>query len=210
MATMSMNKAIHGAVRRDIGRFLDALGSFSEGDRTRAAQLGKAWDNFDAQLTTHHEGEHEIAWPALESVGVSKELLATFDEEHEALAAALSDTRSAMATFRTSATPNDAAAARASFERLHTVAGTHLDHEEAETEPVLQAQKDSPEIKAMGRQFGKVSPPVAGTFFAWLTDGASVEEKAAIAENVPKPVLMIIGGIFGRGYRRDVAPVWTS
>jgi hypothetical protein len=210
MATMSMNKAIHAAVRRDLDRFLGALGSFADGDTRRAERLGKAWDNLDDQLTRHHEGEHEIAWPALASVGVPQALLDTFDGEHEALAAALTGTREAMGRFRSSATAADATAARAAFEHLKTVAVAHLDHEEAEIEPVFQQHKDSPAMKAMGRQFGKVSPAVGGTFFAWLMDGAGPDERAAITESVPKPVLTIIGGIFGRGYRRDVAPVWRA
>jgi hypothetical protein len=210
MSTMSMNKAIHGAVRRDIERFIGALGSFPDGDRHRAEQLGKAWDNFDEQLTRHHEGEHEIAWPALASIGVPQALLDTFDQEHEALAEALASTRAAMASLRSSASASDARSARAAFENLRTVAGTHLDHEEAEIEPVYAQHKDSPEMKAMGRKFGKVSPVVGGRFFAWVMEGATPEEKAAITESVPKPVLAIIGGIFGRGYRRDVASAWRS
>ena len=207
---MSMNKAIHAAVRRDIDRFLRALETFPDGDTGRAAQLGTAWDNFDRQLTTHHEGEHEIAWPAMESIGVSPELLATFDQEHEALAGALGEARTAIGRLRSSATKADAQAAHAAFEALKTVAGNHLDHEEAETEPIFQAHAESPEMKAMGRKFGKVSPAVGGRFFAWVLDGATPEEKAAIEDNVPKPVLAIIGGIFGRGYRRDIASVWRS
>jgi hypothetical protein len=210
MATMSMNKAIHGAVRRDIDRLLAALGSFPEGDTRRAGQLGTAWDNLDDQLTRHHEGEHEIAWPALASVGVPQALLDTFDQEHEALAAALAETRRAMTTLRGSGSAADAQAARAAFEQLKSVAGSHLDHEEAEIEPVFAQHKDSPAMKEMGRKFGKVSPAVGGRFFAWVMDGASPEEQAAITESVPKPVLAIIGGIFGRGYRRDIAPLWRS
>src|SRR5690242_21529666 len=99
MATMSMNKAIHGAFRRDLQRFLDALGSFHDGDHARAAQLGTAWVNFDAQLTDHHEGEHAIAWPALESIGVSRATLEQMDAEHERMATALAHTRTAMASF---------------------------------------------------------------------------------------------------------------
>jgi hypothetical protein len=210
MATMSMNKAIHGAVRRDIDRLLAALGSFPEGDTRRAGQLGTAWDNLDDQLTRHHEGEHEIAWPALASIGVPQALLDTFDQEHEALAAALAETRRAMTTLRGSGSAADAQAARAAFEQLKSVAGSHLDHEEAEIEPVFAQHKDSPAMKEMGRKFGKVSPAVGGRFFAWVMDGASPEEQAAITESVPKPVLAIIGGIFGRGYRRDIAPLWRS
>jgi hypothetical protein len=62
----------------------------------------------------------------------------------------------------------------------------------------------------MGRQFGKTSPTVGGEFFAWVTDGATPAEMSAISSNVPKPVLLIIGGLFGRGYRKSDAPVWKS
>lgn len=209
MATMSMNKVIHAAFRRDLQRFLDALGRFRDGDAARAAELGTAWDNFYAQLTDHHEGEHAIAWPAMESIGVSKELLATFDEEHDRMAAALEDSRQAMNAFRASATAIDAAAARVSLEHLQGVTVAHLDHEEQETEQVYLQHADGPEMKAMGRQFGKVSPAKGGTFFAWLTDGAGPAEMAALTETVPKPVLKILSGVFGRGYRRNVAPVWS-
>ena len=68
--------------------------------------------------------------------------------------------------------------------------------------------KDTPELKAMGRKFGKVAPPVAGTFFAWLQDGANAEELAAIRTSVPGPVLAILGGLFGWKYRRQIQPAW--
>ena len=96
MSEMSMNKAIHGAFRRDLHRFITALGAFPPGDLGRAKQLGTAWDNFDDQLTYHHEGEHEIAWPALQAVGVSSDLLKTMDAEHDTMAAALAETRAAL------------------------------------------------------------------------------------------------------------------
>ena len=41
-------------------------------------------------------------------------------------------------------------------------------------------------------------------------DGATPEEMDTITGNVPKPVLAIISGIWGRSYRRDVAPAWRS
>lgn len=205
-----MNKVIHRAFRRDLQRFLDALGRFRDGDRDRAAQLGRAWDNFYLQLTDHHEGEHAIAWPAMESIGVSKELLAVFDEEHDRMAQALEAARGAMTTFRASATATDAAAARASLEQLQTITVAHLDHEEQEIEPIYLAHENSPEIKAMGKRFARVSPTKGGTFFAWVTDGAAADEMAALTSTVPKPVLKIISGVFGRGYRRDVAPAWRS
>jgi hypothetical protein len=210
MAEMSMNTVIHRAVRRDLTRFLDATARFPAGDRARAGQLAKAWDNFHFELTYHHEGEHETAWPALQAVGVSPELLSTLDGEHDAMAAALTETAAAMGALRASASAEDAAAAHASFEHLQEVTVAHLDHEEAELEPVYQAHRDSPEIKEMGKKFSKVSPARAGRYFAWLTDGAGPEEMSSVRATVPPPVLMVINGVFGRGYRREIAPVWRA
>src|ERR1700755_2753901 len=93
---MSMNKVIHGAIRRDLGRFRRALDAFEDGDRARAAALHRAWQNFDAQLTEHHEGEHEVAWPAMKAMGVAESSITTFDSEHEAMAADLAAARATM------------------------------------------------------------------------------------------------------------------
>ncbi len=210
MATMTMNKAIHCAVRRDLRRFLDATARFDDGDRARAAALGLAWDNFDEQLTHHHEGEHEIAWPAMLAVGIDQAQIDTFDAEHEAMAAALRGARSAMATFRASATATEAAALHAAIVELDQVTTTHLANEEAVSETVILDHADHPAIKEMGKKFAKVSPSVGGTFFVWVQDGAEPDAQAAIEANVPKPVRAILGGIFGRRYRRTVAPVWRD
>ena len=98
-----MNKTIHRAVRRDLARFRDALDAFVDGDAERAAALWLAWENFDDQLTDHHEGEHAIAWPALAAIGVPGSTIDTFDVEHEAMAADLAAAGEAMARLRSSA-----------------------------------------------------------------------------------------------------------
>jgi hemerythrin-like domain-containing protein len=206
---MSMNKVIHAAVRRDLARFRTALDAFAEGDRDRAAALHRAWTNFDAQLTEHHEGEHEIAWPAMKAIGISGPTIESFDTEHEAMAADLATTRAAMTTFSRTATRADADAAAASMERLQTTTVTHLDHEETETEPALTQHHGDPAMKEMGKKFSRrTGVSKAGTFFAWVDDGATPAEKSALRQSVPGPVLEIIGGIFGRQYRKEIAPVW--
>jgi hypothetical protein len=208
MPEMSMNKAIHGAFRRDLTRFITALGAFPPGDLTRAKRLGTAWANFHDQLTHHHEGEHNIAWPALTRVGVSSELLATMDAEHDTMAGALAETRSAMADLSRTAGHAESQAALAAVQKLQTLATQHLDHEEQEIEDLYLAKRETPEIKAMGKAFGKVSPARGGRFFEWVLDGASPDERAAVMRDVPGPVVTIIGGIFGWGYRKNIAPVW--
>jgi len=210
MAEMSMNKAIHGAFRRDLTRFIAALSTFAPGDTKRGEELAAAWANFDDQLTQHHTGEHEIAWPALKAVGASPSLLATMDAEHDSMAAAIVDVSAAVPALKRTASADDVSAARAAFERLQEVTVAHLEHEEAELEPVYVAKKDTPQIKAMGRAFGKVNPARGGRFFAWVTDGASPDEMAAITRDVPGPVLAVLTGVFGRGYRKSIAPIWNS
>ena len=37
-------------------------------------------------------------------------------------------------------------------------------------------------------------------------DGATPEEQAAVREGIPKPVLAVISGVFGRRYRKEIAP----
>ncbi len=205
-----MNKVIHGAFRRDLDRFVGALTTFRPGDASRAQQLGKAWDNFDRQLTDHHEGEHEIAWPALQSIGVSEAMVAEMDAEHDVMAAALADARTAMSALASSPGQGEAATALSALERLRDVTVTHLDHEERELEPVYLEHADGPEMKAMGKQFAKVSPAKGGVFFAWLLDGIGPLERSAITDNIPGPVLKVMVALFGRSYRKDVAPVWSS
>ncbi len=206
-----MNKVIHGAVRRDLDRFRSALGAFRDGDRERAEALHRAWLNFDAQLTEHHEGEHEIAWPALKAIGIAEPTIASFDAEHEKMAADLAATRDAMSTLRRTATRADADAAAAAMETLQTTTVTHLDHEEQETESALSQHESDPVMKEMGKKFGRrVGPAKAGIFFAWVQEGATREERTALAANVPRPVLAMLGGIFGRRYRKEVASVWSG
>jgi hypothetical protein len=207
---MSMNKVIHSAFRRDLDRFVGALTTFRAGDAARAQQLGRAWANFDRQLTDHHEGEHEIAWPALESVGVSHETVVRMDAEHDVMAAALAEARSAMASLTSSPGQGEAETALAAMQRLRDVTVSHLDHEEQELEPVYLQHAEGPEMKAMAKKFARVSPAKGGVFFAWLLDGAGPQERAALTENVPAPVLKIIAAVFGRSYRKEVAPVWGS
>lgn len=210
MATMTMNKAIHCAVRRDLHRFRDAAAGFEAGDSARAAALGTAWDNFQEQLTHHHEGEHEIAWPALLAVGVDEAQIEVLDGEHEAMAAALAGAGEAMTAFRATASAADADTFHAAVVELERVTETHLTNEEALVEQLMLDNADHPAVKEMGRKFAKAPLGVAGTFMAWVQDGADPAAQAAIEHDVPKPVRTIVGGVFGRRYRRTVAPVWRA
>jgi hemerythrin-like domain-containing protein len=211
MGNISINKAIHGAVRRDLQRFLSALDAFPDGNHHRAGQLARAWANFDDQLRDHHESEHEIVWPVLGTIGASTELIAMMDAEHDIVADALAAARTAMARLKTSASATDARAAKEAMTRLQKVTVSHFEHEEKEMEPISSAHRDEPEVHEIAKKFGRrLTPAKGGRFIAWVLDGANADERAAVTRDIPRPVVKIIGGVFGMPYRRRIAPVWKS
>ena len=67
---LTMNRLIHGAVRRDLDRLSAALGQLSDNDRVRAQELQRAFANLRRELTHHHEGEDTYIWPMLSKAGV--------------------------------------------------------------------------------------------------------------------------------------------
>lgn len=183
---MSMNRVIHGAVRRDLDRFTSALSTLDGDDERRAGQVSTAWANFHEQLTRHHSSEHRIAWPALRKAGIRDDLLTQFDAEHDRMAAALEPADQAMRSLRGTPSAEKVKAAREAVATLRAATTEHLDHEEAELEPFYLEHAHTPEMKAMGRAFGReYKLPEAGTYFAWLQDGASSDELARLCQNVP-------------------------
>ena len=137
MAIDSMNKVIHAAVRRDFGRLDRALVAAGDGDRARAGDLYRAWRHLARQLRDHHEQEDRILWPRLASLGISADLLAEMESEHQAMASALDDIEAVMATYAANASAEAAATALAAVRSGLEVVEHHLDHEEGEIEPAL-------------------------------------------------------------------------
>jgi len=210
MADMSMNRVIHGAFRRDLDRFSEALSTLSGGARG-VEQVSAAWANFQDQLTRHHLSEHRIAWPALRKAGINDGLLTQFEAEHERMAAALESADEAMRSLRDTPSGEHVNAAREAVAALHAATAEHLDHEDAEFEPFFAEHEHTPELQEMRRAFAReLSLPETGMFFAWLQDGASSDDLAGLRQNVPGPVVSIISRVFGGKYRRTIAPAWKG
>lgn len=205
---MTMNQVIHGAVRRDLNRLDVALHTFPAGDVSRAVGLQRGYAFLQAQLTRHHEDEDRLIWPALEALGVDRLLLDEMESEHHAMSAALAETATTMTTLGRSAATGDAQTALASVRRTRAVVDRHLEHEEQELEPALTPHAESPEWKDVERQLRKQPIGDAGVFLAWLQDGMEPEARQHLRATIPPPVLAIVPALFGRSYKRNVAPVW--
>jgi hemerythrin-like domain-containing protein len=211
MAEMSMNRLTHGAVRRDLDRFAEALSTLGADGERRVEQVSTAWANFQHQLTRHHQSEHRIAWPALRKAGLSDGLLTQFDAEHERMTAALESAGEAMSSLRGTPSAERANATREALAALRAATAEHLDHEDSELEPFLSEHAHMPELKKMHRAFARERAlPELGTYFNWLQDGASGDELAGLRQNVPGPVVSIISRVFGGKYRRIIAAAWKG
>ena len=209
MAQLSMNKVIHAAVRRDLGRFEDALASLGPGDTARAADLARAWENFRFQLDHHHHAEQEVVWPALTAYGVDPALLAEMDAEHGRMAAALTEADEAVRGLVADAGSAARNRAVTAVQHLRAVTEPHLEHEERELEPVLQGGfAHSPEAKEMEAGLRAGGLARAGVMMSWLADGAGPAETDTLRRLLPAPLRVLLLGVLGRGYRRDVASVW--
>jgi hypothetical protein len=84
----------------------------------------------------------------------------------------------------------------------------HLDHEERDVEPLIRAQAESPEWKAVERRFREGGVTRGGNMMAWLQDGGSPDAQAALRATIPPPVLFVLGRVFGRRYHKEIAPIW--
>ena len=208
--TMTMNRVIHNAVRRDLGRLDVALGAVRDGDTRRAGDLRRAFANLHRELKHHHEGEDANIFPMLAGAGVDRQLLDAMESEHEAMAEALADAARAMDTSAASATAADAAAAREHVGRLREVVDRHLDHEESDLEPLMMAQVGTPEWDAVEKKLRSRPIGEAGQFFAWLQDGMDEPSRVYLRSTIPGPVTTVLSKVFGRRYHREVAPVWRA
>jgi Hemerythrin HHE cation binding domain len=209
-APMTMNRVIHGAVRRDLDRLATALGQLRDGDRARAAGLARAFANLRRELTHHHEAEDTLVWPAMAGLGVEPDLLAAMESEHAAMSRALADTDGAMSALARTGSADDAATAQASLLHTRDVVDRHLGHEEDDLEPLMLRHAETPEWQAVERGLRRQPPRVIGPFFAWVTDGMSPEHRAYFRSTVPPPVVFVFTRLFGRRYRREIAPVWRA
>lgn len=206
---LSFNQVIHHAVLRDLARIEKGLRALTDGDTKRAGEIARTWDHFRFELTHHHEGEDDLIWPYLKSLGIDATLVDTMATEHEELAAALDAAGTTIDGVRGSGSAVAAAGAADAVASAEKVIRHHLEHEENDLEPLMAPHVDSPEFKAVEKQLRKrMSTKEAGWFFAWLHDGAGPDDLAMLGAMMPAPIMLMITKGFGRGYSKEIAPLW--
>jgi hemerythrin-like domain-containing protein len=207
---ITMNTVIHAAFRRDLARFDSALASFPDGSQERADQLVTAWDNYQHQLHHHHQDEETIFWPAFRELGADEALTSDLGGEHMQMLTALDHADEVVRRLSGDPSAARAANARAAIGELGEVLRDHLAHEEATLEPWAATVMGEPRMKQALTEVRKAHKGQAGTFVAWLLDGAEPDDVAGLKREMPPPVVALLNAVPGRHYRKNVATVWAA
>lgn len=205
----TMNTIIHAAFRRDLTRFDNALAAFPAGSQPRADELRRAWDWFEAEVHHHHNYEEEVFWPALRRTDADLSSIAELDHEHHEMRGALEKASATMAELHAHPTAASADAARKTLAHFADVLLGHLEHEERDLEPINAAYQDAPPMRTAAKKVIRAQRGRLGNILAWLQDGADADTRRALRQQIPAPVVVVVTAVAGRGYRRNVASVWS-
>jgi iron-sulfur cluster repair protein YtfE (RIC family) len=180
---LTVMHALHDAFRRDLELLTRAAAARGE-DPDARERLRLGWTILADQLHHHHTVEDEQLWPLVRSSWRRSpdalDVLDAMEDEHELVDPALAAVGEAV---RTGASPAEA------LDRLHTVVVQHLDHEEAEAMPLIEAAVSPRDWDAFGaRQARSLGLKGAAELFPWLLWGADDVRSERVLGVLPAPL----------------------
>ncbi|GAA4978325.1 hemerythrin domain-containing protein [Yinghuangia aomiensis] len=177
-----MMYAAHDALRRDLSRLISAA-DIRVGD---LAAFHAGWRVFERYLTIHHSAEDKLLWPPMRArvAGDAKRiaLLDAMEAEHAVL-------DPLMASVDRQLDSGDISSLRATMEELGSGVTAHLEHEEREGLPLVDAVLTQKDWEAFGNEQRKAVGLKGGAhFFPWLLEGATPQVEQRVLAIVPPPV----------------------
>lgn len=204
---LKMNRAIHGAVKRDLTRVEAGLRAMATGQDPRGA-VAATWANLYKQLDHHHTSEDDYLWPWLRTKGVDPTVLDALEGEHVDLMSGMDKANELVGTACRSGEPADATAAADAVAAAAQVIYGHVEHEEGFAEEVVRPLLTDPGFKPVAKGLRKSSLPDACVFFSWVKDDAESEHADFLHNLLPAPVSFMFANTFGRSYEREMAASW--
>jgi Hemerythrin HHE cation binding domain len=189
----TMMYATHSAFRRD----LSLLGRAAPGGAV--APVRARWGNFKAQLLVHHSVEDEHLWPRVRvcagKYNGASELLDDMEREHHLLEPLLDAVDRAM-----SAPPRELVG---SIRRLQEVLTAHLDHEERDALPLIQAVCTGADWRDFaGHMARRQGISGAAVYVPWALEGLGDAERRQFLRALPAPVRVLSRLAWEPRYRR--------
>lgn len=193
--------AAHDAFSRDLGRLAAAVG---EG-RTAEPAVRAGWATFNHQLHFHHTVEDKWLWPALRMTATRPDEISVLDAmeaEHLRL-----DPLVSLVDARIAA--GDAAVLADDVRALAATLTAHMEHEEDEALPLVEAYLGPDGWATFGKAAGR-SGGLSGAaeLFPWMLDGAPAEISERLLGMLPAPARLVYRALWRPRYART--PRWDT
>jgi hypothetical protein len=132
------------------------------------------------------------------------------DAEHETIAPAIEQVRTAATRYRDDPAPAAREALESALAALSTPLLSHLDDEEAEAMPVVSASITDAEWREWDQKYNVRGKSLGqlGAEGHWLMDGLDPIRYQALVSLVPGPVRFVLEKAYGGRYRRACALRW--
>jgi hemerythrin-like domain-containing protein len=181
---------IHQALRADAARLAATVTALDPSDRaSRLPGIRAFFDQYRAQLATHHTHEDELFFPALKArVGADRMHLNALAGQHDALDAALHAARDGLAALAGPAGNFTADRARAAgaLSAMAELLNAHLTLEEQTALPLTESEMPAAEYKKLETKARKATPrPQAQFMIPWLITHATPDQQKAIYRSAP-------------------------
>jgi iron-sulfur cluster repair protein YtfE (RIC family) len=183
---MTMMYVFHDALRRDLDRIV-RLTARTDDDPGHVLRTAAGWEMFKSYLHAHHTAEDEMLWPpmrrALAPDSTGAALLDAMEAEHSAIDPLLAAMDAALAD-------RDAGPARLGelADALSVALRGHLDHEEKDGLPLVDATITAEQWQAFGADGARRISGDVDRFMPWVFEGAASEVTAAALGVLPPPV----------------------
>jgi hemerythrin-like domain-containing protein len=181
---------IHQSLRADAARLAAAVTALDpSGQASRLRGIQAFFDQYRAQLATHHTHEDELFFPALKArVGADRMHLDALAGQHEALDAALHAARDGLAALADPAGNFTADRARAAgaLSAMAELLAAHLTLEEQTALPLTESDMPAAEYKKLETRARKATPRAQVQFMIpWLIAHATPDQQKALYRSAP-------------------------
>jgi hemerythrin-like domain-containing protein len=187
--------AAHDAFSRDLRRLTAAV----EAGQTADAAVRTGWETFKNQLHVHHTAEDTSLWPPLRQKvtrGGDVAVLDAMEAEHACIDPLLSRLDVSLAA-------SDRAGLAENASALAETLAAHMDHEEDQALPLVEAHLGPAGWAAFQKAVGKSQGLRGGAeFFPWMLDGAPADTSKRVLGMLPPPARLLYRAIWRPGYTR--------
>jgi hypothetical protein len=193
--------AAHDAFHRD----LRCLAAAVEAAQTADTAVRAGWTTFKSQLHVHHTAEDEFLWPALRAKVNQPGDVAVLDAmqaEHARIDPLLSQVDASLAA-------TDGAGLVENTGELARALAAHMDHEEDQALPLVEAHLGPAGWAAFRKAAGKSQGLRGGAeLFPWMLDGAPADTSERVLGMLPPPARLLYRAVWRPGYGRT--PRWNN